>query len=179
MNAIDYLENHWIKNETWTHLTYPAHQERLKYCADKMIGETFVDVGCGLGHSTSIMKRFHSGDWTGIDFGPKAIEIAKTTFPDIKFILLNSINNISSLNQYDSVVCSEVIEHIENDKELIKLLYELAKKILVITTPSIHVIDPGHLRLYTKNSLNKLFENFENVSIFQNKNFFFITICKN
>ena len=88
MDAKTYLEGHWMKNEVWTHLSYSIHQERLKKCADAVAGgKAFVDIGCGLGHSTAIMKGFCPGDWTGVDFGESAIAEARKLFPDIKFLL--------------------------------------------------------------------------------------------
>ena len=180
MNAEDYLKNHWITNEIWNNLSKKIHQERLKHCAQTMIGETFIDVGCGIGTSTNIMKGFRPGNWTGLDFYDKAIDMAKKEYPNINFISLKTISDISTLNQYDGVVCSEVIEHVENDIELVDVLYGLAKKIIIITTPNRRVNDPGHLRLYTMDSLEKLFKKLKNVTITSSQiGFFYIVICKN
>jgi 2-polyprenyl-3-methyl-5-hydroxy-6-metoxy-1,4-benzoquinol methylase len=179
MTAKEYLEKHWNKNKIWTHLLSPVHQKRLKYCADTMQGENFVDIGCGAGHSTNIMKGFHPGNWTGIDFCDITINNAKKIFSNINFISLESVSKLNDLEPYDGVVCSEVIEHVENDLELVNALYNITKKITIITTPSIKVDDPGHLRVYNEKSLKQLFNNISNTTIKQDGKFFYICLKKN
>ena len=79
MTAEEYLVNHWIKNKIWTHLKWPKHQARFKECAERCEGKTFCDVGCGLGHSTFYLRKFHPGDWTGIEFFKTAISNISST----------------------------------------------------------------------------------------------------
>ena len=178
MNASDYLEKHWEKNAIWTHLLGVVHQERLKWCADRVVGNAFADVGCANGHSTSILKGFHSGEWTGVDFWVPAIDKAIQLFPDIKFIPLSSISDLKDIGKYDSVICSEVIEHVEDDQELVNMLNLMTNKMLVITTPCINIVDPGHLRLYTEDSLRKLFKDIGEPVIIKHGRFFFLCLQK-
>jgi len=163
MEAKDYLVQHWIKNKIWTHLEWPKHQDRFRTCTSYLEGERFIDIGCGLGHSTNILKKFLPGDWSGLEFMQEAVKEAERLFPDIIFYYAKDFNFLPVCGAFDSVVCSEVIEHVENDKDLVSGLIEITKKILVITTPNKRINDPGHLRVYTEESLSKLFDgyNFE------------------
>ena len=110
MNANEYIE-HWDKNRIWEHLKWPRHQQRFKTIASYLYGKTFADVGCAFGHSTFYLKRFRSGEWTGIDFVEKAIEKAGAKFQGIDFRYLENIDALKFCSQFDGVVCSEVIEH--------------------------------------------------------------------
>jgi len=177
MRAKDYLKNHWIKNEMWTHLEWPKHQNRLRACASYLEGERFIDVGCALGHSTDIMKKFMPGNWSGLEFMQEAVEKAKELFPDITFYYSKDFDFLPVCGQFDGVVCSEVIEHVEHDKELIKGLIDITDKILVITTPSIKVNDPGHLRVYTEKTLSKLFNGYD-FGIIKKDTFFYGIVRK-
>lgn len=163
MEAKDYLEQHWMKNKIWTHLGWPKHQDRFRTCVSYLEGKRFIDVGCGLGHSTNILKKFLPGDWSGFEFMQEATNKAKELFPNITFYYSPDFNFLPICGKFDGVICSEVIEHVENDQALIKGLIEITKKVLVITTPNKRVSDPGHLRVYTEESLSKLFDgyNFE------------------
>lgn len=167
MDAERYLIDHWVKNKIWTHLEWPKHQERLGRCATMLDGDTFCDVGCALGHSTEIMSRFKKGAWHGIEFWNGAVERAQILFPDIPFYYCDNetfdmgeaINIKGTAGQgFDGTVCSEVIEHCETPVLLVKHLWEITKKKMVLTTPCIHVNDPGHLRVYTKPMLVKMLE---------------------
>lgn len=156
MKAKEYLENHWIKNEVWTHLEWPTHQARLRKCAELMEGDMFADVGCGMGHSTEIMSRFHPGDWTGIEFFPEIIGKARELFPTTRFIALDHVYELTGL-LFDGVVCSEVIEHVEYPIELVKCLWSMTNKVLVVTTPNRKVNDPGHLRVFDEKMISEVF----------------------
>lgn len=159
MDAKTYLEGHWMKNEVWTHLSYSIHQERLKKCAEAVSGgKAFVDIGCGCGHSTAIMRGFCPGDWTGVDFGESAIVEARKLFPDIRFRYFPIPEDIP-LGAYDGVVCSEVIEHVEDPVAFVRVLLEITAPggTLVLTTPNRPVNDPGHLRVFSRETLADLF----------------------
>jgi 2-polyprenyl-3-methyl-5-hydroxy-6-metoxy-1,4-benzoquinol methylase len=182
LNAEQYLVNHWIKNKIWTHLAWPKHQARLRNCAVKCEGETFADVGCGLGHSTYFLASFKLGAWTGIEFFEtatlKAQRIPK--FKHINFLYCEDVSELGLMeNQFDSVVCSEVIEHVENDKLLIDGLVKMAKKKVIITTPSKRVNDPGHLRLYTAEMFIKLLDGYSyRIDSTLQPGFFYVEIMK-
>jgi 2-polyprenyl-3-methyl-5-hydroxy-6-metoxy-1,4-benzoquinol methylase len=160
MEAKDYLQNHWIKNKIWTHLLWAKHQQRFERCASFLEGEDFIDVGCGLGHSTFHLSHFKVGHWSGMEFFRPAVLRARKIFPEFKHYFARNFDLIKSTKKrFDSVVCSEVIEHVEEDQELFEGLLSITEKVLVITTPNVRVSDPGHLRIYTAKSLMSLFLN--------------------
>lgn len=177
MNAQTYLETHWIKNKIWTHLLLPKHQDRLRRCADyiRSSGGRFIDVGCGLGHSTSIMKGFLPGKWAGLEFFARVKAESERLFPEIMFYSAPSFDLLPVCGEFDGVVCSEVIEHVEDDKALVAGLLGITGKRLVMTTPNVRVKDPGHLRLYTKEGLMELFPG-ECVTIESIGRFFYIVV---
>ena len=157
MNASEYLEQHWNKKQVWRNLHTPKHQERLSRCVRPLVGQSFVDVGCAAGHSTSIMAGFKPGAWTGIDFHKPTIEMARVNFPEIPFIYLDKVYELSGF-VFDSVVCSEVIEHAEDPHELAACLWHMTNNVLVVTTPCVKVDDPGHLRLFDEAMIADVFQ---------------------
>ena len=159
MDANEYLK-HWDENKVWTHLDWPHHQRRFEACASYLQGESFIDVGCAYGHSTNLLKRKHPGKWAGLDFAERAIIKAKTLFPDIDFYFAKDYNILPVCGKFDSVVCSEVIEHVPNDDEFVNGLLDIAEHRIIITTPCGEVDDPGHLRIYTKGMLEDLFSGY-------------------
>ena len=177
MDAKQYCEEHWIDKKVWTHLSWPKHQERLRLCAEKMIGEKFLDVGCACGHSTDIMRGFKNGIWSGLDFSAKAIEMAKEFFPNISFYYAPDYEMKNLIGEFDSVVCSEVIEHVPDDKLFVKKVLEITKNVLVLSTPNLRVNDPGHLRVYTEELLHQLCEPYQHEIISYGK-FFYLIIKK-
>lgn len=177
MEADQYL-NHWIKNQVWTHLQWPKHQTRLRRCSELVEGSRFLDVGCAFGHSTRIMAGFRQGIWAGLDFSVRAVNHANTLFPDGRWIYAQTSKHLASLGpQWDSIVCSEVIEHVENPIEFVTAIMALARLRAVFTTPTIRVKDPGHLRIYNAESLALLFLPWRH-EILREEPFFYIVVDK-
>jgi len=176
MDADQYMK-HWEGKKVWTHLAWPKHQRRFKICASFLEGKNFIDIGCAYGHSTAWLRKFRQGNWAGLDFSKKAIDKANQLFGDknFKFYYSADYNLLPICGQFDSVVCSEVIEHVEKDQEFVDGLIKITKKILVITTPDRMVFDPGHLRLYNEQSLAKLFDG-HNFKIHRIKPFYYVVV---
>jgi len=159
MDAEVYMMEHWIKHKVWRNLTREKHQERFRTICSFLEGKTFIDVGCACGHSMIHMKKLCPGYWSGMDFSKQAMKQARTFFPAYRFYYARDFDLLRATRRkrFDSVVCSEVIEHVEDDQALFNGLLSITKKVLVITTPNRKVIDPGHLRIYAANMLMNLF----------------------
>lgn len=158
LTAAEYMK-HWGGRKVWQHLDMPRHQDRLRECARLATGKTAADIGCAYGHSTEIMARLRPEiTWTGIDFAEDAIRNANQFFghTPVEFECVEKSLDLG-IAQYDSVVCSEVIEHIENDAEFIVDVAMCASKRAIFTTPARAIQDPGHLRLYTEDTLRLAF----------------------
>ena len=80
------------------------------------------DVGCGTGWLANCLSVF--GSVTGIDLSQEAIEIARLRWPHINFYS-NDIMTLVDRQEFDVIVCSEVIEHIENKNNFVELVSRL------------------------------------------------------
>jgi len=101
-----------------------------------------LDVGCGTGRvSIFLAKRGFKVD--AIDIEPKVIEIAKRLANEAKveinFSVLDFTQKIDSFGEelYDLIICSEVLEHVENYRNIIRNMYGRLKKngTLIMTVP--------------------------------------------
>jgi len=184
MDAEDYLTNHWIKNKVWRNLVSEKHQERFRTICSFLEGQTFIDIGCALGHSTAHLHNYKEGIWSGMEFSRMIARKARKMFPLYPIYYGRNFDLIKSTKgkRFDSVVCSEVIEHVEEDQALFDGLLSLTKKVLVITTPNRKVGDPGHLRIYEANDLLQLFNNnglkVRSFQVLSRRTFFYMVIRK-
>lgn len=132
-----------------------------------------LDVGCGVGSiALYIAKEFPDSKIEGIDISSSAIRICNnakksSSILNAKFTQ-SSVERISrNHHKYDLVVCTEVIEHITDDRKFVRDLSRLLVKdgILLLSTPSRNAPlykmgllknfdkEVGHLRRYTKDEL--------------------------
>ncbi len=172
MTADEYLNGHWIKKRIYTHNENPKHRVRLVAMAERLVGGRFLDVGCACGHSTHALALLHPGEWAGIDFGHTAVEMARRDFPQYKFFYSKDYNYAAMTGQYDSIVCSEVLEHVPDDRRFVDEMLGVAKYRIAFSTPNRPVNDPGHLRVYTEDTLRALFPGLP-VNIVRDGIFFF------
>jgi 2-polyprenyl-3-methyl-5-hydroxy-6-metoxy-1,4-benzoquinol methylase len=111
-----------------------------KLLADTPPNALVVDIGCGNG---SFLALFQSRGWQlyGSDYSSSGIEIARASYPNIKFSLGNAESMpeelTSKAGQFDVVLCTEVIEHVYNPRGLLKTCHSLLrpKGTLILTTP--------------------------------------------
>ena len=177
MRAEEYLK-HWEKIKGWTHYTWPKHRRRFTQISVRLAGDSCIDVGCGLGHSTKILAGLYKAKWTGLEFSESVVERARKIFPKIPFICAESYDLATICGrEYDSVVCSEVIEHVEDDRSFIKEVIKIANIRAVFTTPNRIIDDPGHLRLYTEEMLGDLFAGYKH-AVKSVGGYFYIGVAK-
>jgi len=100
-----------------------------------------LDAGCGIGlYSFEIAKR--GFNVTGIDIEKEKINTAKeiSEKAGIKInFLCDNLMKIKLKDKFDIIVCSEVLEHIKNDKKVINNLSKLLTKDgkIIITVPKL------------------------------------------
>ena len=103
-------------------------------------GTTVADVGCGGGLFAEALARL-GADVTGVDASPKAIQVASERAKRVRLpeggglrYVQASPEELIGEQQFDLVVCSEVIEHVADLESFIESLCKLARHGLVIST---------------------------------------------
>lgn len=100
---------------------------------------TVLDVGCGPGNSTRILKnRFPDAEVIGMDNSDEMLKKAAALNPDIKFIKFDISNDLSEFaGKFDIVFSNACIQWLPNHKKLISNLMALLKPngILAVQIP--------------------------------------------
>lgn len=174
-NDISSNLNQWNRLDRYSQWMYHSYEQ--------YIGKRVLDVGAGVGNLTQFMLD-RCELVIGVDIFEHQIDIMKKRFikyPNFTAKFINILeDDIEDLKQYelDTVVCINVLEHLEDDRAAIERMKSLlvAKGRLIILVPAWKFLyshldkNVGHHRRYNKGELRKLAEKCD-MKIIENKYF--------
>ena len=130
---------------------YPTGRYNLIY---KQVGEWLspddevLDLGCG---QADIVKFLPTTNYIGLDFSAQAIAKAKKHGIGHAFVV--DIRNLQGF-QADVILCTEVLEHIDDDVDLLRKISPGTR--VIFSVPSFE--DPAHVRLYDEPLMRLLYQ---------------------
>ncbi len=123
-----------------------------------------LEVGCGVGSFTKLIDDHGKFDSLySIDISKSAIEfIQKKEFKNK--IKIECIDLINTEGSYDFILCMNVMEHVEDDRNFFRKILSLLKKdgVLFLLVPSHKFLysnfdkAAGHFKRYSKKEMNSL-----------------------
>jgi SAM-dependent methyltransferase len=94
---------------------YPLFQRVLK-TVQRVNARAILEVGCGTGACAHLLMDRARVNYAGFDFSAVAVEKARLrTGKADAFFVGDALQADSYKRSYDTIVCSEVLEHIESD----------------------------------------------------------------
>lgn len=145
-------------------------------------GKNILDVGCASGRlSKSLIDRGYNV--TAIDTDYKAVEISKKKGIN-SFVA--DISEWQTDQKFDCIILGDVLEHIQDDKEAIRKIYNMLNPngCIVVNVPayqalfSKHDLALGHKRRYSNKELKtKLKESGFNIEYFRHWNLLALPIA--
>ncbi|MFC1962392.1 class I SAM-dependent methyltransferase [Chloroflexota bacterium] len=124
----DYEE--WIKNRLWQELFQAAHINGLKELIGELSGKKVLDLGCGMGgFSVALTQR--GVTVIALDCNPDYCKITRLRGEryGLKVSPINGVGEYLPLRseQFDMVVLSDVLEHVQNPHKVLKEVYRVLK----------------------------------------------------
>jgi SAM-dependent methyltransferase len=103
-----------------------------------------LEVGCGPGQLAKYLQDEKYLNYQGFDFSSQAIEMAERMVPEFNFFRADALEAASYPDNYDIVICLEVLEHLKADKTVIRNIRE--GKEIIFSIPRFD--DPSHVRWF-------------------------------
>ena len=167
----DFYENSYVRTNYFSSITIKRYNELLDLFEKYRKTNNLLDVGSGNGFFLEIAK---ARGWNvyGTELTNQAVKECENKGFQMKKGSLNEVD--FKADQFDVITSFEVIEHINNPKEIVKEMHRILRTngYIYITTPNFNsvlryrlksrydVIEyPNHLCYYTKKTLRLLFMN--------------------
>ena len=142
------------------------HRRRYQFASSTIGSGLVLDVACGVGYGSFMLGRADpSRTVMGRDRCPRSIDFARRTYgrPNVSFECGEALD-VPGAGQYDSIVCLETIEHIDDECGFLVALHRAARShgTLVISTPNECLypfrpsFNPHHVRHHTPEQLDAL-----------------------
>lgn len=141
----------------------PVLQEKSTKIFRMLEGKKILEIGCGTGNLLNLLQNYNF-ELYGSDYSKDYLSKAKLKNPNIEFFPgdLSDTNMWSKHQQvFDSIICSEVLEHLEDDLRALQIINSLLKTngVLIITVPALMSLYSefdkkiGHYRRYSMKTI--------------------------
>ena len=172
-----------IENEK-EHWWYKGRREIISSIISKFVFKNnklkILDFGAGSGANTIALS--HYGEVYVYEKNENALQLLKKRFEKISDIFV--LDEINENIFFDLIIASDVIEHIENDDEIIKFFSRVLKNDgnILITVPSYNFLYTerdkvlGHFRRYNINALKKKTNKYFKIIKLSYYNFFLFSL---
>jgi 2-polyprenyl-3-methyl-5-hydroxy-6-metoxy-1,4-benzoquinol methylase len=158
------------------------HVARYEYVRKYVVGKRVLDVACGSGYGTAMLRDAGAKSVVGVDISASAVEHARKYFArdGVQFVV-GTAEKLSTVGSFDAVISFETIEHLEHPESFFsELTHVLARNgTLIISTPvreygalNDKPLNPFHVREWKSEEFHALLRMyFRNVEIYGQYNF--------
>jgi len=136
---MDTMAEEYLRKTPWTQLRLAAVEDLV----EPQSGDRVLDLGCAAGAITDFLSGFGC-EVVGVDSEPRAIEHARSLFPDYRFEQADVAELPFPDGSFDKAVAADLVEHLPDDT-FRAMLAECRRVLVPGGTLSLYTPNPSHL----------------------------------
>lgn len=165
---LPHADEHLAANRQMAHLA-PYYRWVLEL-AEGRLGARVLDAGCGIGNFVEVLRGV-ADEVLAVDLNPANLAVLRRRFAGVSGVEvlqadLDLQRDELAARAVDSIVCLDVLEHIEDDHASLRALHGLLEPggLLLLTVPAFpslwsgHDVVNEHKRRYTRSGLRQRLE---------------------
>ena len=110
----------------------PREASRYIWANQHLLGKNILEIGCSSGYGIQFLPA--DIQYVGVDYDLRIIQCASMQGWQNNTLYVHADINTLNLQQHDTIIAFEVIEHLDNGLEIVKKLQQHCKRLL-ITVP--------------------------------------------
>lgn len=160
LNSRDYWEQRfgsgdWVQKGGRSQTREFAHSYIPRLRLDATFDGTLCDFGCGSGDGMPEYRAaFPRATLVGVDFSAEATKLSRTQYGTLAAFLCGGAEVVP---ECDVIVCSNVLEHVSNDTEVMAKLQSRCRRLFVVVPYLEQPLCSEHVRAYSRDA----YENFK------------------
>jgi SAM-dependent methyltransferase len=136
---MDTMAEEYLRKTRWTQLRLAAVEDLV----EPQSGDRVLDLGCAAGAITDFLSGFGC-EVVGVDSEPRAIEHARSLFPDYRFEQADVAELPFPDGSFEKAVAADLVEHLP-DETFRAMLAECRRVLVPGGTLSLYTPNPSHL----------------------------------
>lgn len=130
-----------------------AESQILRFGLPEGFSGTLCDFGCGAGDAFPVYRTaYPNANLIGVDFSSKAIQLCRERYSDIAHFIDGGYESVPCC---DVVIISNVLEHLDEDKLVVKKLLEKCHRLYVAVPYQEQFLCDEHVRTYDIDSFSE------------------------
>ena len=102
-----------------------------------LIINSVLDVGCGEGFTLDRLQKEKIGKtYEGLEYSKEAIKLGKELYPNLNIRQGDIYQLPYRNNSFDLVICTEVLEHLEDPRKALKELIRVSNRFILLSVPN-------------------------------------------
>lgn len=119
-----FYDQTFLENAQWRcHYTESGYYPIWTVLADRIRSDridSILEIGCGSGQMAQFLRDQGLRRYLGFDFSPERLNYAKSICPELAFVIADALTtDLLARHDYDGVLCTEFLEHVERDLDVL------------------------------------------------------------
>ncbi len=158
INTLDYWDRRfgtgdWEAKGGYSQTRAFAESQILYFGLPRDFSGILCDFGCGAGDAFPVYRAaYPNAKLVGLDFSSEAIQLCRAKYSDIAEFIEG---DYASVPNCDVVIISNVLEHLDEDKSVVKKLLERCNRLFVVVPYREQNLCTEHVRSYDMESFSE------------------------